>query len=274
MALMEGFDVRAGAGTTAEAFADLRAGLTRHPIWRELVRRDLLSRTKGANLGTLWLIIAQAIAIGGMGFVYAQLFGMELTTYLPYLATGLITWGFIIALINEAGDIYTYSKGYLTQVRLPLSLFAFRYVARNVVLFLYRSVIIAAVLVACGVGLHLSAPLALLGVAAIAVCGFFFGSAIGMVTAHYRDVGQLVNSLSVFLFFITPVFWQADRLGAHRWVADYNPLYHFLTLVRAPLLGLPVGAWSYLMVAGTILAVFALWVFTFRKFGRDVIYCL
>lgn len=266
--------VRAGHGTFADAWTDLRWGLQRAPVWRELVRRDLASRTKGANLGTLWLIIAQAVAIMGMGVVYSSLFNMNLQDYLPYLATGLITWGLMISLINEGSDVFTYSRGYLTQIRLPLSVFVLRYVVRNLIIYLYRATIIVAVLAYFLIVPALNFPLFIVGIAAILLCGFFFGFAIGMVSARYRDVGQLINSASVFLFFITPVFWKSDRLGAYRWVADYNPLYHFLSLVRNPLLGQPVSGWSFLMVGLTIAVVFAVWLVVYRKIGRELVYSL
>lgn len=274
MASSNSYELHAGHGTLTEAFDGILEGARRYPIWLELVRRDVKSRTKGASLGSLWLVIAQAVAIGGMGFVYAELFKLSITDYLPYLATGLITWGLIIQLINESIDIFTYARGFLTQVRLPLSLFVFRHVGRNLALFAYKATIIVAVLALCGVAPGLAAWQSLLGLAAILVCGFFFGYMFGMIAVRYRDVGQLLTSLTVFLFFVTPVFWKADRLGPYQWVADYNPLYHFLTLVRAPLLGEPVTGWTYFMISFTIVIVLVLWAAVYRALSKDVIYWL
>lgn len=50
-------------------------------------------------------------------------------------------------------------------------------------------------------------------------------------------------------------------LGRNRLLADANPLYHFMELIRAPLLGEHVAALSWIvssimMVAGTTLALF------------------
>jgi ABC-type polysaccharide/polyol phosphate export permease len=152
--------------------------------------------------------------------------------------------------------------------------FVLRYVVRNLVIFLYKGIIIVAVLAYFLIAPTAYLPMFVVGIAAILLCGFFFGFAIGMISARYRDVGQLVNSASVFLFFITPVFWKSDRLGDHRWVVDYNPLYHLLSLVRNPLLGLPVSAWSFFMVGLTLSVMFAIWLVVYRKIGRDVVYSL
>lgn len=268
------YEARAGQSHLSDASKDLVEGWRGHAIWRELVRRDIYNRTKGASLGKWWIVIGQAIAISGIGLVYARLFGMSLEDYLPYLATGLITWGYIISLINEGSDVFTFSKGYLTQARMPLSVCVYRYVTRNILLFGYKSVIIFAVMLIFQVPIGWSIFLALVGVVLIAVAGFFTGVILGLLSARYRDIGQLVSSMSIFLFFVTPVFWKADRIGDLRWVVDYNPLYHFLTLVRAPLLGEPVTWWSFAMTGGTIALLMVIASITYRFIGREVVYWL
>jgi ABC-type polysaccharide/polyol phosphate export permease len=268
------YEARAGRSHLADALKDILEGLQAHAIWRELVRRDIYNRTRGASLGRWWIVIGQALAIAGIGLVYARLFGLSLQEYLPYLAAGLITWGYIIGLINEASDVFTYSKGYLTQTRLPLSVFVYRYVTRNMILFVYKSPIIFVVLLIFQVPIGWSAAIALAGVALIAVAGFFTGVILGFLSARYRDIGQLVTSLSVFLFFMTPVFWKVDRLGDLRWVVDYNPLYHFLSLVRLPLIGEQVTWWSFAMTGGTIAVLVAVAALVYRSIGREVVYWL
>lgn len=268
------YEAKAGRGHLRDALKDLKEGLQRHAVWRELVRRDLYSKTKGAGLGRWWIVIGQAIAIAGMGLVYAKLFGMTLEGYLPYLAVGLITWGYIIALINEASDVFVFSKGYLTQTRLPLSICAYRFVTRNLILFVYKCSIIVAMLLLLQVPIGWNAPVALVGVLLIAVAGFFTGIILGLLNARYRDIGQLVASLTVFLFFMTPIFWRADRLGEYSWIVDYNPLYHFVSLVRSPLIGESISYWSFAMTGGTIAVLIMIASIVYKFLGREVIYWL
>lgn len=253
---------------------DLVEGAHSHEIWRELVRRDIYNKTKGAALGRWWIVIGQALAIAGIGLIYARLFNLSLQDYLPYLATGLVTWGYIIALINEAPDVFTYSKGYLYQTRLPLSVCVYRYVTRNAILFLYKCPIIVAVLLIFQVPIGWSALIALVGILLIAIAGFFTGVILGLLSARYRDIGQLVTSVSVFLFFLTPVFWRPDRLGSLQWMVDYNPMHHFLSLVRQPLLGETLTWWSFAMAGGSILVLAAVAALAYRSIGREVVYWL
>jgi ABC-type polysaccharide/polyol phosphate export permease len=53
-----------------------------------------------------------------------------------------------------------------------------------------------------------------------------------------------------FAIFITPVFWPAERLkGAKHAVLDFNPFYHMLEAVRAPLMGAPTAPHTYSFLA-------------------------
>lgn len=268
------YEATAGHSHLADGLKDIKEGLYRNAIWRELVRRDLYNRTKGAWLGKWWIIIGQTAAILGIGLIYGRLFAMEIEHYLPYFATGIITWSYIISLVNEGADVFVQSKGYLTQTRFPLSVCVFRYVARNLILFAYKTSIIFAILLVFQLPVGWSAVIALLGVTLIALAGFFTGVVLGLLNARYRDVGQFVTSLSVVLFFITPVFWKADRLGDFAWVVHYNPLYHFLSLVRSPLIGEPVSFWSFVMTGGAIAILAVVASAVYRIYGREVVYWL
>jgi ABC-type polysaccharide/polyol phosphate export permease len=95
------------------------------------------------------------------------------------------------------------------------------------------------------------------GLALLVLNGIWVSILLGMVSARFRDVPPIVASIVQVVFFITPIFWSADGLGNHRWLADYNPLYAAIDVVRAPLLGQPTEphAWLILVlvtVAGCI----------------------
>jgi lipopolysaccharide transport system permease protein len=63
---------------------------------------------------------------------------------------------------------------------------------------------------------------------------------LGTATTRYRDVGPIVSSLSIVAFYLTPVMWYPSLIGdnsvAH-FLLGLNPFYHWLQLVRLPLLG-------------------------------------
>jgi ABC-2 type transport system permease protein/lipopolysaccharide transport system permease protein len=69
-----------------------------------------------------------------------------------------------------------------------------------------------------------------------------------MVSARFRDVPQLVNSIVQVVFFVTPIFWKPELLKNRTFITEFNPLFHLVEVVRAPLLGKVPSFHSYVAV--------------------------
>jgi ABC-type polysaccharide/polyol phosphate export permease len=54
---------------------------------------------------------------------------------------------------------------------------------------------------------------------------------------RYQDMTQVVNVGTQIVFFFTPILWQVETLKSRTYLAEWNPIYHWLELIRAPLLG-------------------------------------
>jgi ABC-2 type transport system permease protein/lipopolysaccharide transport system permease protein len=78
------------------------------------------------------------------------------------------------------------------------------------------------------------------GVFLVAINGIWLGLFLGLFCARFRDIPQIVGSLVQVAFFLTPVIWKPNMLGKYEWTVIWNPIFPFLEIVRAPLLGAPV----------------------------------
>jgi len=87
-----------------------------------------------------------------------------------------------------------------------------------------------------------------LGLVAAAINGLWLAIVFGILGVRFRDVPQTVTTLVQVAFFITPVMWRVEMLGNNRWIAEMNPLYHLLEVLRAPLLGTYPSASSWTAV--------------------------
>jgi len=98
---------------------------------------------------------------------------------------------------------------------------------------------------------------------------------LGIACVRYRDIQQLVTTLLQVSMFVTPVFWQPAQLGGDlQFVVQFNPLYHFIEIVRAPLLGRVATAETWFVVAGMAVAGWVVVFFLFSRFRRRIPYWL
>jgi ABC-2 type transport system permease protein/lipopolysaccharide transport system permease protein len=248
------------------AAADLIDGLARSWLWTTLAHQDLKLRYRGSILGPFWQTITTGVMIAAMGFIYAALFHTSVDDYLPLLAVGLIFWQFTSGMITEGCTTFYSVQGIIQQVKLPLSLHAYRLVYRNLLILLHNFVIIPVVFTI------FPKPVAWLqvlelgpGLVLILLNGVWVSILLGMISARFRDVPPIVGSIVQVVFFITPIFWPAAGLGANRWLAEFNPIYAAIDVMRAPLLGQPTEPYSWLiLVMATVLG----WAGTFAFFAR------
>jgi len=233
------------------AVRDLVDGARAYHLWGRLGWQDIRQRYRRSLLGPFWITISAAAMIGGIGLMYSRLLRQETDEYVPFLAVGLLGRFFIAALINDACMAFIGAEQLIKQVKLPLSVHVWRIVWRNLIILAHNLLILVPVFLYYHRAVDASALFSVLGALLIALNGFLLGIALGLVCARFRDVPPIVGNLVQLAFFLTPVMFQTKALGSQAWIAQVNPFFHFLEIVRAPLLGsgVPVDSWIYAVAA-------------------------
>ncbi len=221
----------------ALALMDVREGFKLVHVWRMLAWQEIKQRYRRSKLGPFWLTISTALLIAGMGPLYGRLLRQDVGAYMATLAVSYVTWMFLSNLINESGATFISVESYIKQIKLPLTLHVLRMVWRNVIVLAHHAPIVLLVFVFYPPHTLSYVALVPLSVLLIALNGTWLGILLGMLCARFRDIPQIIASLVQVMFFVTPVLWQKEMLGRNRWVADINPLFHFLEVVRGPILG-------------------------------------
>ena len=220
-----------------QALRDLKEGAARYPLWATLAWLDIRQRYRRSAIGPFWITISMGAMIAGLGFLYAGLFRQRTASYLPFLAAGLVVWGLISALVLDSCATFIGAEGTIKQIKAPLSVYVYRVVWRNLIVFAHYVWIYAIVALACGVQVGGATLLAVPGMLILVLNGVWVALLLGLLCARFRDIPQLVVNLVQVVFFITPIMWSADQLSDLAVFADLNPFYHLIAIVREPLLG-------------------------------------
>jgi len=244
------------------AITDIQAGLRRFELWGILGWHDIRQRYRRSVIGPFWLTISTAVMVGAMGFLYARIFKQDVSTYLPYLAVGLVVWGTISTMVNESCTVFTTAEQIIKQIRVPLTTHVCRLVWRNAIIFAHNAIILAVVMLWYGSVTFPNLVAALLGIVALFLAGIWGGLVIGILCTRFRDVPPLVANVMQIAFFVTPILWHRDVLGDRTWMTAWNPIFHLVEVVRAPLIGhqLPAASYAYVlaMTAGGFLFALAM----------------
>ena len=227
------------------AAVDLRDGLKLyHLIWA-LSFSDIKLRYRGSAIGPFWLTISTGIQIGAMAFLYADLFHVDVHTYLPFLAVSIILWNYLSSLIIEGCSCFISSDSLIKGTRMPLLVHAVRGVLRNTIVLAHNVIVIVVVLVVFNVKQSMASLEAIPGFALWLLDGVFISLLLGAICARFRDIPQIVSAFMQVAFFVTPIMWQASALSGHPaalYLIQLNPFDYILNIVRNPLLGIPLSS--------------------------------
>jgi ABC-2 type transport system permease protein/lipopolysaccharide transport system permease protein len=219
------------------ALQDVIDGLSLWALWGKLGWNDILQRYRRSLLGPLWLTASMAVMVVSLGLVYSTIFKTELHDFIPFLCVGLLIWNYISTILSEAGTLFTGAESYIKQIRLPYSFYVLRFLWSKVIIFAHNFVIYFAVLIYFQMWPGSVAFFAIPGFLLVTFNGALASMYLGMMSARFRDIPQVVASLIQIVFFITPIMWKPELLGQHSGLMALNPFFHLIEIVRAPLLG-------------------------------------
>jgi len=207
------------------------------------------------------------VMIGTIGVVFGQIFNSPLTEYLPFLAVGLILWGFISSIVTEGCTGFIAAEGIIKQLPIPLFVHILRMIWRNVLILGHNIVIFPIVLLVFGKSLSLTAFISIPGFFLMVVNLTWVALILGVLCTRYRDLPQLVGSILQVIFYLTPIMWMPNLLPQRTglYLLNLNPAYHLLEIVRSPLLGQLPAAMSWKV--SLALAVIG-WIMTLAVYGR------
>lgn len=255
-----------------ETLRDLLRGLRAFDVWSRFAVHDIRQRFRRSILGPFWLTLSMGIMVGALGLVFGTLFQQDMRTTLPHIATGLIFWGLLTGCIGEGTTVFIGNESYIRNVPLPLSVHVFRMLARNVIIWAFNMVIYIVVVLFFGINPGWEALLVLPGLVLFTVNMSWMALAAGILSTRYRDIPQVIMNMIQVIFFVTPVFWSIESLPSRPAFVHFNPFFHMLEIVRAPLLGHVPSLESWLFTLGMAAVGCAISAYLYRRSYARIAY--
>lgn len=229
--------------------------------------QDILQRYKRSRVGAFWLTINKGVLIAALGLIFGTLFRSNMNDFLPFIASGIILWGYMFNVINEGSTTFISSSGTILQVEMPLFTHILRMWWKNFIILCHDLIILPLLflyfLFSPGLYIFILIP----GLIVVTLNLLWISLLLGTISTRYRDVALIVTNIMQVAFYATPIMWQATNLpdGKVKTILEFNPFYHLLSLLRDPVLGQAPCLTSWL--ASIILLCFG-WFVTLCFFGR------
>jgi ABC-type polysaccharide/polyol phosphate export permease len=263
------------SGRLVRALADLSSSVVAWRIWWLLGANDVRARYRRSVFGQLWLTLSMGLTIGALGVLYAVLFKQDTQGYLPFLAVSIIFWQLFAGLITEGCLTFTGSESYIKNIPIPLSAYALRTMARNLIVFLHNAILLPIVFIVLDVPFSWTMLLVLPGLALILLNSIWISLSLGALCCRFRDLPSIVANLMQLAFFLSPVIWKPSQLNeSGQAFILLNPFSYFLAIVRDPMLGSIPSPGEYLVVIAITVLGFAVSILLFARVRARIVYWL
>jgi ABC-2 type transport system permease protein len=253
--------------------AHVRGSIREPEFWAYSGWLDIVTKYRRSKLGLLWLVIPPSVYILGVGYYYASLMGSEPAHFMVHLGVGYLLFRFFMTSIVESAAILPASASFILDGHSRLTDFVFRVMAKGL-FYLVVSLPVLAIPMIWGTGIHLAGFITLLPALAVLVINTFWLSLAGsLLGARFPDVSELMTSLFIFAFILTPILWSPSFAPAgtiHGTLMRLNPLYHLIEIVRAPLLGGQIESLTILYLSCLTLGGLVATALLYRRYARFV----
>lgn len=221
------------------AWSDICEGLKSWRIWLLLAWQEVKLRYRRSTLGPFWITISMAVTIYSMGLLYGRLFRMDLATYYPFLATGILGWNLISLIINDATMTFVNAEAFIKQMKQPYSVFMFQSVSRNFIIFFHNILVLLPLIIFFHLTINWHTLFFFISLFVLWINAVAYSTILALLGTRFRDIPILVSSLIQVVFFLTPIMWSPGILPEqYHFIVNYNPFAQFMELFRNPLLGM------------------------------------
>jgi len=196
------------------------------------VKREFQARYRNSLLGAAWTVLNPLAMIVVYTVIFteimkARLPGVESTfAYSIYLTGGVVTWGFFAEIVGRAQNVFIEHANLIKKLSFPRISLPVIVVLNAAVNFSIIFALFLAFLLLTG-----SFPgICLLGVIPVLVIQTAFavglGISAGVLNVFFRDVGQFLNVLLQFWFWLTPIVYPASILpeSIRSAILSWNPM--------------------------------------------------
>jgi lipopolysaccharide transport system permease protein len=199
-----------------------------------LVSREFKLRYKRSLLGVAWSLLVPMAQLGVLYVVFSYMLQLNIPHFSIFLLTGILPWTWFSGALTAASSAIVDNRELVKQVNFPVGVLPAVSVLSQMVHFVLALPILAGFLLA--EGFRPTLPLISLPIVMLIQLLLLLGLSYILATlqVRFRDTQYLLGIFLFLFFYVTPVFWDANRIQEpFRTIMLANPLASLLGAYRS-----------------------------------------
>lgn len=257
--------------TANVALTDIKAAWRDRHIAIAFAAEDVQDVYRQTRLGPLWMLVSFVLFILAIVFIAGQ---TSMPNYLAFAALGFLVFNFISDVLIESTSLFRREQNYIKGTTLPISGYIFRATFRTLLREAFPMVaaftmVLYTGLIPTGAWLY-----SLLAIVAIVLTAPAVYVVVGIGSVYFPDLSFVMANLVRLAFFLSPILWDHGNDPVRKAVFDWNPITHYITIVRDPILTGNPALHSWSIVIGLLIALWLLAIFLLGRFRHRLVFML
>jgi len=239
---------------SSSPIADWTRALSMWRLWIALGHEDILERYRRSALGVAWVVLSFALFVAVKVSVFGQMAAVPVAEFGLFVTLGFGLWTFISAMVLDGCSAFIHARPWILGSSTPYPVYLLQALFRNVLVFVATFAVMFAALAWKGDPWRLAALTALPAFGVYLVTSLWVSALHAPLCARWRDAHHAAQTGVRMLFFVTPILWMPSLAPPLARIAAYNPIAHFIEIVRAPLMYgyVPVDSWWWVLAINAI----------------------
>jgi ABC-type polysaccharide/polyol phosphate export permease len=219
-----------------------------------------------SKISYLWVPLSFIILVFAKGFFLGGILGIG-ADYILYLSIGVWIWNYISLAVPSYGNSLFNNRLILNININPHQVLHILHF-RLLITFFLNLVVLGAFLLFFTIKFNILAFL--LGSLTLIILVNQVGKLLSIISLYYRDITQLINSMMIVLFFLSPIFWYPQQLSANKlYLLQFNSVYHILNVFRDAIMKGTFNKEGFMIMTILIIVVFIInYLFTNKKISN------
>ena len=253
------------------SFVNVRELLAyRELIWVMIVR-DIKVRYKQTVMGVAWAVIQPLTMMVIFTLIFGKLAKIPSDGF-PYpifVFSGMLAWSFFSSSISSAGMSLVGSGNLISKVYFPRIIIPLASIGVSLVDFLIGSLILLCLMLYYNLPISISLIFLPVYLSGLILVSIGIGSWLAAVTVTYRDFRFVIPFMIQIWMYLTPIIYPLSFVPQKwQWLLHLNPMYAWISGVRASFLGEPVDQSGMLISLAFSILIFLVGLTYFEKAQR------
>jgi ABC-2 type transport system permease protein len=197
-----------------------------------LIYKNLQLKYKHSALGFVWSLLHPFLYLLIFLVIFSTAFS-DIPNYPLYVLSGLVFWIFFSGGTTQLSQVFIRNTHLIKSLNISKMTYPVTELGSELVSFLLALIPFMILMYYMGMDFNLNLLYLIPVITLFSVFILSVGIILGSVNVFFRDVGILWNTLSPALFYATPIVYSMHIVPEqYRFLLKYNPLYHFMEVIR------------------------------------------